>query len=932
MSFIRETLADDAKEFHAEFLDRMDALADWSGQTRNLLRNRPGALRWLHANHLHPLTLQELEEIWEKDFSMSSPVEGAPCAIADRLRHFRSWMSLRCAFREAHALVPVEKSLNELTLLADFCLSKLYDATLADLQARHGTPQDNEAGKRARCCILGMGKLGGGELNFWSDVDLVFLYEGDGHCQKDGRPQSLSCREFFTRFVRAFNTACQERTREGVLYNVDLRLRPEGETGPLIKNLQSTVNYYYTAGQTWERLALARMRVIAGDASLGGEFQEEVHSFAHPVHPPPSLLQELAATRVRFGGDQQDPANIENIKTGQGGIREVEFFVQGHQLLQAGSQPFLQARSTLDSLTRLAQYHIIPEARGLELREAYLFLRLVENRLQIQEEQPVHKLPATQEGQDALARTLGLANWKAFKRRLDSHREKVHLAYQSLFGNPARDDDSEDWFSFFAGSPASGAPAHRLQEWFGEREDTEEHLRLFVLGSHANFLTQEHVRLFLSLAEHFPNVLPQLAFPMRTLRRLGRFAEHYGTRKGLFKTCALTPHLFAMLCLLFDRSPFIHDLLCRHPELLDELLTQPVRLLKDAGKTLQEIGNLPATEEFPRCLWLYVQAEQIRASTGEHLGYFDTPVIEKNLSLLADCVLQHLLDKEGLCGQLGIVALGKYGAEELTIGSDLDLLLLTADTPSPSLQQAAKRLLQTLSWKTAQGPTYEVDTRLRPYGVDGPLVISLNRLGKYHAGTAKLWERQCLTRARFIAGPPKLGQQFATLREQILFGQEFGSAQVAEMFAMRERIHLEKEEDAEEGMAFKTCRGGLGEIEFFVQALQIHHGQQHSGLRPLTHTRDLFRLLPKFKCIDKQGCARLLLNYNYLRKLEFFLRRFHGRPTTTLSGQPVELSLAAKCFQVPSHQAFLDEHRRRIEQSRNQIKLTLATTFGLDIR
>ena len=930
MSFIREIFAGEANRLDDEFIDRLDTLAAWSGQTRNLIRRIPECINWLHAKYTNPLSPISLNECWETEFGGDIDDLTFP-EFMEAIRRFRSWMSLRCAFREFHELITVEDSLTELSQLADFCLDQVYKTLVLDLTAQHGTPWNDVAGHPSQFCILGMGKLGGYELNFWSDVDLIFLYDGDGICRLSDQEQKLSSKEFFTRLVQEFTRVCQERTIEGTLFNIDLRLRPEGETGPIVKNLQSTVNYYYTAGQTWERLALGRMRVIAGDSTLGGEFQEEIHSFAYPVHPPPSIIQELAATRARFGRNQEDSEDNLNIKTGFGGIREVEFFTQGHQLLHAGSQPFLQTGSTLDALQRLSQYGVVDESLTKKLRKAYLFLRLLENRLQMQEEQPVHKLPTDVAIRSDLALTHGFSSWESFDKQLAKHRELIRHAYLQLFEESATNDDAELWYGLFSGQTPDNNVAEQLREWFGDREDTQEQLRLFLLGSHKNLLTEEHVRLFLSLKEHFPKVLPQLAFPLRTLRRIGKFADYYGTRKGLFRTCAHTPNLFGMLALLFDRSPYIHELLCRHPELLDELLTQPVRLLKDSSATIQELDQLPEGDESPKWLWLYIRAEQIRASMGEHLGYFDTPVIEQNLSRLADSVIRQQLRQSDLQDQIGIVALGKYGAEELTIGSDLDILIVSHEKSDIKIQKASKSLIKALSWQGSNGPTFDIDTRLRPYGQDSPLVHSLEALRNYYFGPAQLWERQCLTRARFVAGPIELAEQFNKMREDVLFGQNFGARDVQSIFSMIKRIRKEKAKSGPKWLSFKTCPGGLLEIEFFVQILQIHYGRKISEIRSLTHTRDLFRLLPKHKCIEKQSCARLLLNYNYLRKLEFFLRRFHGRSTNFLASNPEELTLATRWFQESSTEAFLHDYQRRIEQSSSEIKLTLENTFGLDI-
>ena len=531
-----------------------------------------------------------------------------------------------------------------------------------------------------------------------------------------------------------------------------MRLRPEGAYGPLVRSLAGLEHYYAAAGQTWERMALIKARPVAGDLALGAELLEGLHAFRYPRHPPPSLLAEVAVMKTRTEQEIAGTRTLtRDVKSGRGGIREIEFIAQAFQLLHAGRYPFLQTHATTAALDQLARYGLMRVEEAKFLEEAYWFLRRVEHAIQMREEHQGHALPADAAELAAIARTLGFAAAADFKQRLETIRPRVRRIYDGLFRGEAGDSAFQEWWEFFASPRTPPAVKERLQRWLGPGAGAAHELRLFVCGDRGHQVNRELVVRFQHLADSFDEILPGLAQPVPTLRRIARFAERYGTRQQFFNSCAANPQFFRVLALLFDRSAFICELLGAHPEIVEEVLRPEVlRKRKDAAGLAAELA---AGQDSADWLWLYVKAEQVRYAIGELLGLLNIEEVESSLSRLADAVLAHVLRRLDPAQRLLLVALGKYGGAELTFGSDLDLLFVGPDAESAAAEPVVRELQKLLHHGGPLGPIFKVDLRLRPHGEAGPLITTPGVLRAYHAdGSAQAWERQLLTRARVVGG------------------------------------------------------------------------------------------------------------------------------------------------------------------------------------
>lgn len=910
---------------------RLEALAGWCPVYRDFLRRHPEFWIWLEdpANGHESFRLAAHEQTWRQ---MAPPESASPTDWLAALQRFRRLLSMRIAFRDINRLTNLEESLEELTLLAEFVLHTVTDRVRAGFEERLGVPWDEFGQRPARFCILGLGKLGSRELNFCSDLDLIFLYQGQGHTRREGRGGGLSNEEFFSRLAREITRLLTTDGMDGNLYNIDLRLRPEGQSGPLVRSLSAIEAYYSAAGQTWERLALVKARQVAGDATLGTELFEALHNFRYPRRPPHSLLAEIAGLKIRIEKEVLGEAHLErHVKSGHGGIREIEFFVQAHQMTQAGRYPFLQTPSTLSALDGLERYEIVPSETATFLRRAYFFLRNVEHRLQMREEQQTHLLPEPGPERDRLAIHLGYVDGPSFDREMGELRRRVREIYLSLFGGIDQETEILEWTLFFSGQEPARPLFKKLRHWFwGPLPPVYDRLRRFLLGASPNaLLTREHIVLFLEIASQFDQALPPLAHPMNTLERLNQFAERYGARKQFLRTCAHRPKFFQAMGLLFDRSRFIHELLCRQPEILEEIFIAGLRSAKNPADMAGEIALGPGQddERLAAWLWLYVRAEQVRLAILEVLTGDGMDDLEDNLRALADTVLGHLLNRVDPGGRLAIVALGKLGSGELTFGSDLDLLPLGQEEgDGGEMTRSWQRLLRLAGHSGPHGNTYDIDLRLRPYGQDGPLLVSLPALERYHQGSAGVWEKQMLTRARPLparAGPPHpaeaarehLRAGFVEWRDRLLYREPISAGAIGEIRHMRQKIEDEKARGLPPGYAVKAGPGGLIDHEFLIQTLQLRHGWRLPALRT-PHLRQALAAACAAGLLSPDESAHLQPHYRFLRRLEMLLRRDRCQAVNTLSTDPDEQVSLAKWTGFETFDDFLASHRAGLARTR----------------
>lgn len=845
-----------------------------------------------------------------------------------QLREFKQREMLRIAARDLARLGNVSEITRELSDLADICLDSVWQICAQQLTERHGQPwhQDVDGDwQRTEFCVLGMGKLGGQELNYSSDVDVLFVYTDEGQVFKEPPSKTRAPRpvmanhQFFNRLAESFIAEVSRMAPEGMLFRIDLRLRPEGDSGPLCRSVGSYENYYAQWGQTWERMMLIKARRVAGSINLAGEFLEMVQPFRYPRGIGANVLHEIGATKDRIENEIVGTDDLErNVKLGRGGIREVEFIAQALQLLHAGKIPFLQGAQTLPVLEKLDQYNLLSAEETRALREAYCFLRDVEHRLQMEGNLQTHTIPTNRDVQQRLAKLMGFQNLAAFEKARRAHADKVRGLFQKVLKSEKSFDAAKTLPVEFSGAEADWEKL-LAEHHFREPDKAFHLLREFVEGPGYVHVSPRTVDLARKLLQTLLALCPNkakakdpkakvLSDPDRVVTRLDSFIAAYGARSTLFELWNSNPMIFELLVLLFDRSEFLAELAIRTPDMVDELVTSGrLRQRKAAAETLRDLRHGLGDKD--QKLWLrqYHQTELMRIGLRDILGVADPEQYLTELSALADACLQYAAEVatreyKFKSPPFVVIGLGKLGGVEIDYGSDLDILFV-ADSKAKDLrklQQVAVRVMDLLSSRTELGIVFQTDARLRPDGEKGLLVNTFEAYENYYRERAHLWEIQSLSRTRPIAGDLKQGEKFQALAAALTNFKKpslplaaFSMDWKEKIHAMRIRIEKERTPVGQDDLAIKTGKGGLMDAEFIAQVLCMENGWQEANtMRALERGRDA-GVLPE--------AEKLIRNYRELRRLEGILRRWSYEGETVLPDDPAPYyRVSVRCgFETP---------------------------------
>ena len=760
------------------------------------------------------------------------------------LRHWKGREMVRIALRELAEVAPLEETTVELSQLAEICLAEVFEHWDSDLRQRYGAPESEFA-------ILGLGKLGGRELNHSSDIDLIFVYGEDGQLTP-----RLTYHEWFNRLSKKIVETFSSVDPESSLFRIDLRLRPEGSAGPLARSLHSMENYYAGFGETWERLALIKARVVCGGRELSYEFLRQLQPFIYPKTPTPDLLDEIAAIKRRIERDVVGQENLAwNVKLGAGGIREIEFVVQALQLIHGARHAFLQETSTLKALQSLHELDLLPSNEIVALDQAYRFLRRVEHRLQIEAEQQTHTVPQEPAALGRLAVNLGYPTSSQFLAELQIQMQHVRGIFQRVISQ----------------SPAESAPID-LSMFADEKRATK---ALADLAQAAGSLHRapRTRQVFRKLRPLLLDRLSETAEPDATLNQFVRFVEKYGLRSLLFELLVTHPRLLELLIKAFDASVFVGDILIRRPHLLEEITRgESFDRRVTVEKHLRQWSSLFTDQSNLDGLRLYRQTQLVRILFRDVLDLIGLNELLGEHSALAEACL---LAANKLSGSedLTIIAMGKFGGRELGYGADLDVLFIGEDN------RAAQNLTAAMAQPSAEGNLLALDARLRPDGEKGPLVRSLEAYDSYYAQRAQLWELHALIRARPVAGP--LQNEFM----KMALGHWKAAGQRADLFSqidsMTERIRRDRSSGTDL-LDFKTGSGGIIEAEFLMHALQMKAGVwEPKWNNALEKLRDA-GIITAAEASDAKRA------YEFLRRCESTLRRRENKSVSILPADAIE--------------------------------------------
>ena len=772
------------------------------------------------------------------------------------LRRWRTREMVRVAWRDLAGFATIEETLREQSAFAQSAIRQAHLHASRTLLQRHGVPR-SAAGVPQTLIIVGMGKLGGGELNFSSDIDLVFLFPEHG--DTDGaRP--LANEDYFTRLGQLLIRLLEARTAEGFLFRVDMRLRPFGDSGALVASFGAFEDYLQGQGRDWERYAWVKARPMTGEAEYARIYDSAVRPFVYRRYLDYGVFESLREMKAMIEREVERRDMADNVKLGPGGIREIEFLAQSLQLIRGGREPWLRTPSLLKVLPLLDRSRLLPPGAADELRAAYDFLRRVENRLQERADEQTHVLPVTQAARDNLAQALSLPDWSTLRATLDAHRDHVSRHFQSVvFGATANDAGqgiAVDLEALDQGADESALAASLIRlGWSGDPAPAAQRLAQLRTDGFVRRLDVAGRRRLQALLPQLLTLIARAPQPAATLERVLKIIEAIGKRSAYYALLNERADARTRLVEICGYGDFLVRQIATNPLLLDELIDQRLFEALPGREALTQELDLevdPLQEEDPErqveALRHFQQAAVFRVAVADLSGRLALMRVSDRLTEIAELILERVveLSMRQICAQWGVpkcgdgpqrrpvaicvVGYGKLGGRELGYGSDLDVVFLhdsegerqeTEGARSIDNQvfflRLAQRIMHLLTMHSAAGRLYEVDVRLRPSGKGGLLVTSIAAFTEYQQREAWTWEHQALLHARAVAGDPGLRARFEALRIEVLRHHVKREGLRAEVRRMRERMRRELSRSARDQFDVKQDAGGVADIEFLAQ-------------------------------------------------------------------------------------------------------------------
>jgi glutamate-ammonia-ligase adenylyltransferase len=806
-------------------------------------------------------------------------------ALAGRLRELRARVFLRAAARDLGGLAGLDEVVGTMSDLAEAALAAAHRHHRAKLAAEHGAPAGG-----GDLLVVGMGKLGGRELNVSSDVDLVFVYPDEGDT---AGPRALSNHEFFVRLGQRIIRTLADATPDGQVFRVDMRLRPWGDSGRLACGFDALEQYFVAHGREWERYAWIKARVVAGgDAAAAEALARIVRPFVYRKYLDFAAIDAVRSLHAQIRAEVARRDLADDVKLGPGGIREIEFIAQSFQLIRGGREPELRSRSTLEVLAKLAARRLLDPDAAAELARSYDFLRRLEHRLQYLEDQQTHRLPAGAADRALVARTMGYADWAAFAAALAAERAAVTRHFENVFA-------------------AAGAPDPAAPVWLGTVDDDAAGRELAAKGYadpggtlarlHGFRRSARYLQLPAASRERVDQLVPRLieacaqagapagrASPDVALGRCLDFVEAVSRRAAYLALLVESPEALAKVAEILASSSWAAEYLTRHPILLDELLDARVlaeppdwsafaaELRRDMGA---HEGDLERQMDVMRERH---HAAVFRLLTQDLAGLLTVERLADHLSLAADLVLQVTIEacwrlvpgRHGDSPRFAVIGYGKLGGKELGYASDLDIVFLHDDPHEGAAEhyaRLAQRMNAWLSSRTSAGVLFETDLALRPSGGAGLLVSSVSAFRRYQLEAAWTWEHQALTRARFCAGDAAIGAVFEAFRRDVLQAERDPAKLAADVLAMRKRM-LDAHPNRSGLFDVKHDRGGMVDVEFLVQYLVLARSRGHYELTGNLGNIALLHMAGALGLVPADLAHRVADAYREYRRLQHALR------------------------------------------------------------
>jgi len=931
-------------------------ISSTSQHLSDLLVSDPESFELLRLTEGRPVARQTLVD----DLVAEADALEHDRAVLRSLRRFKHREMLRIAYGDIIREQSLQTVTKQISYLADAIQEAALRVAWRRLLRKRGTPRGPD-GHPARLVVLGMGKLGGVELNYSSDIDLILLYDTAG--KTDGRGQ-IPNSEFFDHLAREFVRLLTEVTELGCAYRVDLRLRPEGQRGPIVTSIDTALRYYDNRGRTWERQAYIKARPVAGDLELGHDFLKRLRPWIYRRYLSRADITGIKALKRRIEKrTQRKGADARDVKTGRGGIRDVEFVIQFLQLLNGSDLPELQTGNTLEAIAQLEHVGCLSNLERSLLEENYSFLRKIEHRLQIMFDLQTHLLPEGEDELHKLALRMGYADARGttaldafqsdYRHTTALNRQILDHLLHDAFGDAAEMEVEVDLVL------DPDPPEQRIAEVLGKypfRDVKSAYRNLMSLSEESiRFLSTRRCRHFLaSIVCELLSAIAAVPDPDSTLVNLDKVSASLGGKVVLWELFSFNPPSLRLFVELCAYSPFLCGLLTSNPGmadvLMDSLVLDKLPTGQSRRQTLAELCR--AAEDLEPILHSFKNDQQLQVGVRDLLGKEDVRATTAALSDIAEtCLVQVAAGAyEGLTGKFGqprigtgaragepcemaILALGKLGGQEMNYHSDLDVIFLyeaqghttglpDADHHSSTTNQhffseLAQRIITTTNRPSVHGRLYQIDARLRPTGRSGPLATSLGEFARYFAeGSGQLWERQALCKARVVYASPRLARATLSAVGKAAFDHRWQPTDAEAIRRMRHRL----EETVGDG-DLKRGPGGILDIEFVVQLLQLKYGRRCPQLRT-PNTLSALAALHDCEYISDEDAEFFTTSYRLLRMIEGRLQLMNSTARDSLPEDPTELAKLAHLLRYPSGQALLVDYQdstRRIRQRFDRI-------------
>lgn len=894
----------------------------WSGALRRKLIGSPEFAVWLSGAAQHSVTRKTIYD-WHDELlrandtdtesncagpSTSEPLTTA--TVRQTLRQLRERVFYTLMVRDISGIATLTEVVTAMTTLADFALSQAYRSVMAELTAVHGIPKDPHTGFPQEMLIVGMGKLGGRELNVSSDIDLVMLYAHEGTTTG---PREISHHEFYGRVAQRMVPILSDHEAHGYVFRCDLRLRPDGSSGPLAWSLSALEKYLIKQGREWERYAWTKARIIPCKAfpdSTPAADAERLESlripFVYRKYLDFDALAALRNLRSRIRDDWERRARARtgvdkthNIKLGDGGIREIEFVVQLNQLIRGGRLPSLQQRGLHPAIYKQQKAGVLPEDVAQGLENAYFFLRRTEHMLQYREDEQTHLLPRDPDQRSDLCTALGMSVHD-FEVQLARHRKFVEHTFRDAFRIAGMGNDDDTHKAATDNTPSPAELTRSVDDMGEQSQAITQQINALLKGRRVQTLPHTSRKRIEQLLPDILKVSGEYAEPGVTATRLLNLVEHIASRSAYLALLAEYPDTLARVAGIVSSSPWAAQYLTRYPLLLDSLIEwKALMVTPDFGELGTQLrGELDAcvlpdgTPDVEQQMNLMRDLQhqvtfQLLAQDLEQA--FTVERLADHLSALADMLLEEtirrvwplVLPRTATVSDLkldtprfAVIAYGKLGGKELGYASDLDLVFLYDDPDQEASERYARlgrRMSSWLSTMTSSGRLYEVDLRLRPDGDAGLLAVSIDAFENYQLRHAWPWEHQAITRARFVAGDTTIGARFEALRERILLLPRDRTGLKADVRAMRDKIsagHPNKSGNFD----IKHDRGGMVDVEFATQYLVLSYAREHPLLQKNLGNITLLQLASEAGLISAKLAEDAANAYRTYRKRQHALR------------------------------------------------------------